>query len=206
MKRLSLVLALGLACQLAHAEESAAPQGDAEKGKAKAAVCAACHGPAGNSSNPQWPKLAGQHAAYLVEQLQAYKSGDRANPIMAGQAAGLSEQDMRDLGAYFAAQKLQPGVANPELAEKAEPLYRGGRADDGIPACSACHGPQGLGNAAAAYPAVSGQHAEYTAAQLRSYREGARTGTANAAMMSKVAEKLSDDDIQALASYLSGLH
>lgn len=209
MMRLTLLLAFSLACHsaaAADAKPSAKTPGDAQQGAAKAAVCAACHGPGGNSANPAWPKLAGQHAAYLREQLKAYQSGARQDPIMSGQAAALSAQDIDDLAAYFAAQPLSPGVADPAQVEAAQALYRGGRAADGIPACSACHGPQGLGNAAAAYPVVSGQHSAYSAAQLTIYRDKKRTGTANAQMMSNVAAKLSDSDIEALASYLSGLH
>ncbi len=210
MTRISLVTALilGLGCTTAMAAESshAAQGGDAAAGKSKAAVCSACHGADGNSSNGEWPKLAGQHATYLENQLHAYKSGERKNPIMAGQVAALSEQDMKDLAAYYSAQTLKPGVANPDLAKKAEGLYRGGRAEDGIPACSACHGPDGKGNAAAGYPSVHGQHAQYTAAQLKAYRSGERAGTDLAKMMSQVATKLTDADIEALASYLSGLH
>lgn len=210
MTRVSLVTALilGLGCTTAMAAESshAAQGGDAAAGKSKAAVCAACHGADGNSSIGEWPKLAGQHAHYLENQLHAYKSGERNNPIMAGQVAALSDQDIKDLAAYFAAQPLKPGVAIPELAKQAEALYRGGRAEAGIPACSACHGPQGAGNAAAGYPAIHGQHAQYTAMQLKAYRSGERAGTDLATMMSQVAKQLSDADIEALASYLSGLH
>ena len=210
MTRVSLVTALilGLGCTTAMAAESshAAQGGDAAAGKSKAAVCSACHGADGNSSNGEWPKLAGQHAQYLENQLHAYKSGERKNPIMAGQVAALSEQDIKDLAAYFASQPLKPGVANPELAKQAESLYRGGRAEAGIPACSACHGPQGAGNAAAGYPAIHGQHAQYTAAQLKAYRSGERAGTDLATMMSQVATQLTDAEIEALASYLSGLH
>ncbi len=204
MMRMSLLLTLGLFAGLAQAENLQA--GDAARAKAKSGVCAACHGPDGNSANPEWPKLAGQHSQYIVAQLQAYKNGSRPNPIMAGQVAALTEQDMHDLGAFFAAQASKPGVANPDTAAAAEALYRGGRAADGITACSACHGPQGLGNAAAAYPRISGQHAPYSTAQLRAYRDNQRSGTASAQMMSKVAENLTDADIEALSSYLSGLH
>ncbi len=180
--------------------------GDAEAGKGKAAVCAACHGQGGNSTNSAWPKLAGQGAVYTYEQLKAFKDGSRSNPIMAGQVANLSDQDMKDLAAYFATQSVLPGAANEELAPVGEALYRGGDAERGIPACSGCHGPAGAGNAAAAYPGIGGQHADYSAAQLRAYRDGQRNGTAKAKMMSEVANKLTEDDIAAVASYLSGLH
>ncbi len=204
MTRVSLVLALGLVCNFAVASD--AGQGNAATGQAKAAVCSACHGADGNSSNAEWPNLAGQHARYLEAQLLAFKSGARKNPIMQGQVAALSAQDMRDLAAFYAQKPAKPGVANPALVAAAEKLYRGGRADAGIAACGACHGPQGLGNAGAAYPRVSAQHATYSAQQLKSFRSGERAGTDAAKMMSNVAANLSDADIEALASYLSGLH
>lgn len=180
--------------------------GDAEAGKAKAAPCAACHGQGGNSSNPAWPRLAGQSEAYTVEQLQAFKDGSRSNPLMGPQAASLSEQDMKDLAAYYAAQTPVTGAASEALAPAGEALYRSGDAERGIPACIGCHGPGGAGNDAAAYPRVGGQQADYAAAQLRAYRDGGRSGTDKAKMMSEVAAKMSDDDIAAVASYLSGLY
>lgn len=207
MKRVTLISALILNLGLLGSAWAAdAKAGDAAQGKAKSATCAACHGADGNSMNGEWPKLAGQHASYLAEQMHAYKSGARNNAIMAGQMAALSDQDILDLAAYFAAQTQKPGVANPELAAAAESLYRGGDGESGVPACAACHGPQGNGNAAAAYPAVSGQHAAYNAAQLKAYRSGQRAGTDAAKMMSQVAAGLSDAQIEALASYLAGLH
>lgn len=207
MKRVTLVSALILGLFGSAAMASDGPlAGDAAKGKTKAAACGACHGADGNSANGEWPKLAGQHASYIAAQLHDYKDGTRKNPIMAGQAAMLSDQDILDVAAYFAEQNLKPGVANPDLANKAEPIYRGGNAESGVTACTACHGPKGLGNEAAAYPHISGQHAAYTTAQLKAYRNGERAGTDAAKMMSQVAAGLSDADIEALASYLSGLH
>lgn len=180
--------------------------GNAEAGATKAAVCAACHGPGGNSANPEWPKLAGQHAAYVVQQLKMFKSGERKNPVMAPQAAGLSDQDMKDLAAYFAKQPAQPGVASPDAVKLAEPLYRAGDAKRGLPACAGCHGPKGAGNAAAAYPRIGGQHAKYTATVLRTLRGAAGQGASqNLVTMSSVAAKLSDAEIDALASYVNGL-
>ncbi len=182
--------------------------GDAQAGAAKAAVCGACHGPGGNSSNPEWPKLAGQHAAYTYHELVELKSGVRKAPVMGPQAASLSDQDMRDLAAYFAAQKTVPGVASPDAVPVAQKLFRGGDAQRQLPACSACHGPQGAGNAAAKYPRIGGQHAKYSATMLRSYR--AQAGAANldpeAAVMAAIAAKLTDAEIDALASYANGLH
>lgn len=204
-KILSLMAMLSLAVSQTVFAESLIG-GDPEAGKAKAAACSACHGPGGNSTNPEWPRLAGQSEAYTVSQLKAFKDGSRANPLMAGQVANLSEQDMKDIAAYFYNQEPLTGAANPELAEAGETVYRAGNAESGVPACMGCHGPAGEGNAAAAYPRLAGQHADYVAAQLRIYRDGERKGTAKAKMMSDVAAKLTDEEIAAVASYLSGLH
>lgn len=179
--------------------------GDAEAGKAASQPCMACHGTDGNSANPQWPKIAGQHAKYLTESLMAYKSGDRQNALMAGQSAMLSEQDMKNLSAYYAGQTMQPGVASEDAVSAAEGLYRAGDSERGIPACLACHGPKGKGNPATGWPRVAGQHAEYTAISLRAYRAGERNVSANGQMMTAVAQELTDAEIQALASYLAGL-
>lgn len=182
--------------------------GDAKAGEAKAAVCAACHGPAGNSVNPEWPKLAGQHAGYTLAQLKAFKQpmqdSPRYNPIMSSQAQMLNEQDMLDVAAYFAAQNRQPGAADPALVEKGERIYRGGIPADNVPACIACHGPIGDGNAAALFPAVSGQHATYIVNQLKLYAAGERRTDTNQ-MMRNVAAAMSEDDMRAVASYIQGL-
>jgi cytochrome c553 len=182
--------------------------GSAQAGAGKAAVCGACHGPGGNSSNPEWPKLAGQHAAYTYHELVELKSGARKNPVMNAQAAPLSDQDMKDLAAYFAAQKPTPGVASPDAVAVAQKLYRAGDAARALPACAACHGPQGAGNAAALYPRIGGQHAKYTANVLRQFRSMAGQPIPHAGFqtMSAVATKLTDAEIEALASYVNGLH
>lgn len=187
---------------LATAQASAVGEGDAKAGEAKAAACAACHGPAGNSFNPVWPKLAGQGAPYTVKQLTQFKSGARMNPVMAAQVANLSEQDMLDIAAYYAKQKPTVGAAVPELAEQGRKLYRDGNPETGVPACTGCHGPAGEGVAASAYPRIGGQQPGYTEAQLRAYRDGSR----KAPMMTIVTAKLTDDEIKALASYIAGLH
>lgn len=199
---------LGLSASAFAAEPAASPflKGDAKAGETKAAVCAACHGPKGNSAVPAWPKLAGQGAPYLYAQLKHFKDGSRNNPIMAGQVAALSDQDMQDLAVYFAAQEASPGVASKDAVAVAEKLYRAGAADRGVPACAACHGPTGAGNPAAGYPHVGGQHADYNAAQLNAYRKGERKAGANGQIMAEVAAKLTDEEIAALASYLNGLH
>ncbi|HUR40488.1 MAG TPA: c-type cytochrome [Verrucomicrobiae bacterium] len=210
MKRVLLVAAL-LCGGSAMAEEATTEPftgGNAEAGAAKAATCVACHGPGGNSANPEWPKLAGQHARYISEQLKYFKSGDRKNPVMNAQAQPLSEQDMKDLAAYFSQQKAKPGVGSPDAVKVAEKLYRAGDASRGVPACLACHGPQGNGNAGAGYPRIGGQHAKYTAGALRQLRglAGAPIPNANLQAMATIAARLTDAEIEALASYINGLH
>ncbi len=180
--------------------------GDISRGEDLSGDCAACHGADGNSDNPEWPNIAGQGKRYLFEQLMAYKTGDRDNAVMRSQVEGLEEQDLRDLAAYYAS--LEPGVAggvDPDLKDKGEAIYRGGIPDSGVAACMACHGPAGEGMPGAGYPRVGGQHAQYTAEQLRKYRDGTRSTDRNR-MMRDVAERMSDDEIEAVSSYLSGLH
>jgi len=177
-------------------------------GKAKAMVCTACHGPDGNSSNPIWPNLAAQNPGYIVTQLKAFKAGTRQNPSMSPMAAPLSEMDMVELADYFAAQTLnvKPLAADQAAAAAAgQKLYRGGDAERGIPACMACHGPDGGGNPASGYPALSGQQFEYAVAQLQNYHNGTRQ-TDPQAMMRTIAVRLSEADIKNLARYVSALH
>ncbi|WP_405235700.1 c-type cytochrome [Lentisalinibacter orientalis] len=179
--------------------------GSAEAGKSKSTTCAACHGADGVSVNPEWPNLAGQNARYVYEQLLAFQNGDRQNVLMSSQAMGLSDQDMKDLGVYFEAQDLPPrAIANPDLVTMGERLYRGGDQEAGISACIACHGPRGFGNPAAAYPKLRGQHATYTASTLKAYRSGERKSGMNK-VMNNIAERLNDEQIEALASYVQGL-
>ncbi len=212
MKRVLLAAALCVTFAAPLAAQAAAgqdpfTQGDAEAGAAKAAVCAACHGPAGNSANPEWPKLAGQGSAYLYTQLKRFKEGKRVNPLMSGQAMGLSDQDMRNLAAYYAAQPFSPGVASEAAVADAQTLYRAGDASRALPACAACHNPDGAGVAAAGYPRLGGQHATYAAKMLRDYRNAAAQGQleGNPGIMASVAAKLTDAEIEALASYINGL-
>jgi len=180
--------------------------GSVEAGKAKSLTCSACHGQAGNSVNPLWPNIAGQGAPYLVEQLQAFKNGRRVNPLMSSQAMLLSEEDIRNLAVYFESlPAAAAAVADPSTIARAEALYRGGNEDAGVPACLACHGPTGRGNVAAKYPALNGQHAAYTAKQLRDYASNARKSVAQTRVMQQIAERLSEEDIVALASYVQGL-
>ncbi|MEZ5563992.1 MAG: c-type cytochrome [Gammaproteobacteria bacterium] len=180
--------------------------GSADAGKTKSVTCAACHGADGNSVNPEWPSLAGQHASYLVKALKTFKSGERKNVLMSGMAMPLTDQDMADLAAYFSEQKLAPGVADPALVAAGERLFRGGDKDTGVPACLACHGPTGHGNEPAAWPAIAGQHAAYAAAQLTAYRQKERTTDGDTQMMRNVASALSDDDIKAVSAYIQGLY
>lgn len=181
-------------------------EGSAEAGQARSVTCAACHGPDGNSANPAWPSIAGQNAPYILKQLEAYKSGSRADPLMTSQAMPLSEQEMRDLAVYYAAQVAVPkAVAAPETINKGEALYRGGDAENRVAACLACHGPTGRGNPAAAYPMLKGQHATYTATQLRNYANGQRKSDGPTRVMREVAARLNEDDIVAVASYIQGL-
>ena len=168
-------------------------------------ICAACHGPDGNSVTPEWPNLAGQHAEYIVRQLEAYRNGERQDVGMQGFATTLSEQDMHDLAAYFSAQSPRPSGADPALVGLGEEIYRGGLPDRAIPACGACHGPTGTGNPLAAYPRVSGQHAAYTFNTLRAYGSGARRSDGDPQTMRNVVEFLLEDEMRAVASYMQGL-
>lgn len=182
-----------------------AADGDASKGQPIAAgVCAVCHGADGNSPIPANPNLAGQHAQYLYKQLQNYKAGERKNPIMAGIVATLSEQDMRNLAAYFAAQKPKSGAArDARLVTAGQKLYRGGNSISGVGACAGCHSPNGAG-IPAQYPRLKGQHTEYTVAQLKLFRAGERANDPGM-MMRSLASHMSDAEIAAVAEYIAGL-
>lgn len=180
--------------------------GSVEAGQTKAASCVACHGVGGNSVNPVWPTLAGQHSQYIVKQLKAFKNDERTDPLMTPMAKPLSDADMEDLGAYFAAQPAAGLEADPSKVTDGQRLYRGGEPVNGIAACAACHGPAGAGNPVAKYPAIRSQHAAYIAAQLKAYRSGARkTDQPQNQMMRNVAAKLSDVQIDAVAAYIQGL-
>ena len=181
--------------------------GDATAGAGKAAVCGACHGMDGNSSDPQYPKLAGQHESYIVHQLTNFKSSKRQNPIMLGFASSLSEQDMRDVGAYFATKSSLPGVADQALVEQGQKLSREGDTAKGVPACMACHSIDGRGNPGAMYPQLTSQHAQYIEATLKAWHDGTTWGDdAHAQIMPGIAKKLDEKDIAAVASYIEGLH
>jgi cytochrome c553 len=196
-----------LAAFLAHAQT---PPADPSKGKTIAGqVCSACHGADGNSAQAANPNLAGQHAQYIAKQLANFKPQDgkpaeRPSAIMAGMVANLSADDMRNLGAYFESQKAQPRAArDARLVKLGQTIYRGGIAAKGVAACTACHGPTGAG-IPAQFPRLAGQYAEYTAAQLKAFRSGERGNDPNR-MMRAIAERLSDQEIDALADYIAGL-
>lgn len=180
--------------------------GDADAGQAKAQVCFSCHGVNGNSANPIWPKLAGQHEAYIAKQLADFKAGDQRNdPLMMGQVMSLSPQDMADLAAFFAKQKPSPGSADEAKISMGEKLYRGGNKATGVSACIACHGPTGAGNPAARYPMLSGQHAAYTIKSLKDFRSVTRKNDPGK-MMQNIAARMTDAEIEAVSSYMQGLH
>lgn len=179
--------------------------GDAAAGKTKAATCAACHGPTGVAAIPTYPNLAGQGAAYLVKQLMEFKSGARDNAVMLGMVAALEPQDMQDLAAYYAEQAPAGGVAESDGFELGENIYRGGITSAGVPACIGCHSPDGNGNDAGRFPALSGQNKGYTVTALQSFRAGTRANDPGK-MMRMVAHRLSDTEIAAVANYVQGLH
>lgn len=189
------------------AEEVALKPGDATAGQAKAAACGACHGMDGNSTDPQYPKLAGQSEQYIVRQLENFKNGKRQNPIMLGMTTPLSEQDMHDIGAYFASKTALPGVADQALVEHGQQLFREGDVKRGIPACMACHSIDGRGNPGAEFPQLESQHAQYVEAVLKAWHDGSAWGTdAHSQIMPGIAQKLNANDITAVASYIEGLH
>ena len=191
----------------APADAVAVKPGNATAGQAKAAACGACHGMDGNSTDPQYPKLAGQSEQYIVRQLENFKSGRRQNPIMQGMATPLSEQDMHDIGAYFASQTVLPGVADQALVERGQQLFREGDVKRGIPACMACHSIDGRGNPGAAFPQLEGQHAQYVESVLKAWHNGDAWGKdAHSQIMPTIAQKLDTNDILAVASYIEGLH
>lgn len=201
---LALITAAALAAPaLAQEAKPAAAAPDLAKGQAIATqVCASCHAVDGSRGAPTFPILQGQHADYIVKQLTEFKSGKRANPIMKGMASALSEQDMRNVAAFYATKQAKPGFAkNKDTVQLGEKIYRGGIADKAVPACAGCHSPNGAG-IPAQYPRLAGQHADYTSAQLTAFRQGTR---ANGPMMMSIAEKLSDKEIAALADYIAGL-
>lgn len=205
----SVLLSLALIAAGAHGESLV--DGDVDAGKTKSTPCSACHGADGNSMSPLWPNLAGQSATYIVAQLKAFKGTPdseplRNNALMSPQAMSLSEEDMKDLAVYYESQPAAvQAVANVDLIERGEALWRGGSAEKGVAACIACHGPTGQGNPAAGYPMLAGQHAAYTEKTLNDYASGARKSTRRSPVMPMLSERLNAEDIKALASYIQGL-
>lgn len=197
---LASTLILAASASMGHA------QGNAAAGESKVVVCGACHGATGNSTVAENPKLAGQNARYLLKQLQDIKSGARNVALMTGLLNNSSDQDLQDIAAFYAAQEKTLEGANPELVELGESVYRSGVESLNVAACSACHSPTGQGNDQAGFPALGGQHAAYTANQLKAFRSGARANDGNAMPMRIVSERLTDREIDAIASYLSGLN
>ncbi len=182
-----------------------AANGNVAAGQAKAAVCAGCHGADGNGgADPLWPKLAGQDPAYIAKQLADFKSGARKDPIMAGMAAPLSAADMKNIGAYYASLKPRPGAArDAQLAKQGEKVYRGGDAKMGVSACMSCHGPSGHG-IPPRFPKVSGQNAAYTRKQMLAFKSGSRANDGET--MTRIAFRMSEQEIKAVSEYMAGLH
>jgi cytochrome c553 len=178
---------------------------DINNGKTLSATCAACHGADGNSVNPEWPKIAGQGEAYLTKELNDYRADKRVNPTMTAMAKGIkSDADVADLAAFFASQKTKPGTADKGKITKGEAIYKGGVMASGVAACAGCHGPTGAGNPAAKFPKISGQHVKYTITQLQQFKAGKRANDPGK-MMRNIALKMTDDEMDAVAEYISGL-
>ena len=217
VSNLVILIALALSNQIfaetlvkARSPEKAYAKGNAEKGQQIASqVCAGCHNADGNSTIPTNPILAGQHAEYITKQLMNFKARDnkpaeRKSAVMAAMVAPLSLDDMKNLGAYYTLQSPKPGAAkNKTLAEQGEGIYRGGNIDSGVPACASCHSPNGVG-IPPLYPRLAGQHAEYTATQLRAFRTEQRANDLNR-MMRGIVARMSEKEIQAVAEFISGL-
>ena len=204
LNAIGICLMLAAPAALAAEPAKAASKADLAKGQATSTnVCAACHTSDGSRGSPANPILQGQHPEYLVKQLTEFKSGKRANAIMMGMASALSEDDMKNVSAFYAGKQAKPGFAkNKELVSLGEKIYRGGIADRSVPACAACHSPTGAG-IPAQYPRMAGQHADYTEAQLVAFRGGVRK---NSLQMTGVAAKMNDREIKAVSDYIAGLH
>lgn len=179
--------------------------GDANAGKGKSVMCAACHGADGNSPSDAFPKLAGQGEAYLIKQLADFKSGERSNAVMAPMVASLTEQDMADLSAFYNSKTITEGAVLEDLLNAGKTLYRAGNKETGVPACMACHGPNGAGVPSAKWPALSGQYSAYIEAQLKMFADGTRSNDPNS-MMRDIASKMTAGEMKSVAGYIAGLH
>ena len=205
----TVVAAIVAVASLTVSQVVLAESGDAAAGGKLTTACQACHGADGNGLVPSYPNIAGQNERYLLRQLQMIQADTRSAPLMAGQLNGMSEQNLRDISAFYAGKAPKVAQAQGEDAQiaMARPLYKGGSIEKGDAACTACHSPSGSGNAPAGFPRISGQSPEYTIAQLTAYREGIRaTDESYGAMMRQVAANLNDTEIAALADYLQGLY
>jgi len=202
MKSISLGACMTALCSLLMLNPALAA--DAAAGKQKSAVCAACHGADGNSANPIWPKLAGQHGSYIAKQLAEFKNGKRNDPTMLGMSMPLSEEDMADLGAYYESQTPTTTSYDAELLQLGQDIYRGGIAETSIPACMSCHSPTGGGNGPANFPSLKGQHTAYTIAQLEKFKSADRANDSGK-MMRNVSHLMSSQQMEAVAAYIAAL-
>jgi len=199
--RLIKAIVLGLAGLWAVNSAQAA---DIEAGKAKAALCVACHGADGNSINVIWPNLAGQHASYITKQLREFKEGKRVNATMQGMVVALTDEDMINIAAFYESQTPKEAKFDAALLAQGQDIYRGGITETSVPACMGCHSPAGKGNGPAAYPALKSQHPEYIADQLKQFKHGKRANDAGK-MMRNVANRMSEEEINAVAAYVAGM-
>ena len=177
---------------------------DIEAGKAKSAVCAACHGADGNSTNAAWPSLAGQHASYTYKQLNDFKAGRRNNASMTGMVALLNDDDMKNLAAFYESQQPKAVAFDGEMIEKGESIYRGGITETHVAACMGCHAPSGTGNGPAGWPSLKGQHPEYVVTQLQNFKQGLRANDTGK-MMRNIVVRMSDSEMEAVAAYIAGI-
>ena len=206
--RLAIFLGMGVAFAGSMPEILPEILPDIAAGREKSQVCVSCHMVDGNSVVPAWPKIAGLPEKYFIEQLQAFKAGDkggRFNSVMLSFAAALSDQDMADLAAFYASQKSTPGSTLQTFVALGEKTYRGGNRTTGVPACSACHRPRAEGNIPAGFPSLSGQHPDYIIEQLKAFRSGARANDVNG-IMRDISKRMTDEEIEAVSHYVSGLH
>lgn len=216
--RFAIAVTFSLSCSLgclgafgnASGEQSEAGEiraPDAEAGRALAAPCVACHGEDGNSLVPSYPSIAGQNFRYLVRQMQLIRDGERPAPLMVGQLDNMTDAQIEDMAAFYEGQAADVGQATPDAIAMGQAIYRGGLAAKQVPACTACHAPDGGGNAPAGFPRLSGQQPDYTIDQLRAYREGIRTTDGEyGGMMRQATANLTDGEISAVANYVLGLH
>lgn len=203
-----MILLVGLLAGALSVRAADAPKGDASAGESiVSSNCAMCHGSDGNSTDGQYPKLAGQHADYIVYQLKSFQSGTRSNSIMSGMAGMLSPQDIADVAAYMSSQTMSPGPEDTYEPELGKQIYDHGLPKEGLPACASCHGPKGVGDAAKMYPRIGGQHAQYVVQVLTGWHNGKAWGNSpHAKLVVDVARKLTSEQIHAVASYVQGLN